>query len=76
MLTPSYSYAESDEIQEYFKGVATKYRLSRFIKFEHKVVAARWDEQKSLYVLEVETPDGSIIYDTCHVLVNACGLLK
>lgn len=76
MLTSSHSYAGSDKIQDYFGGVATKYRLSRFIAFEHKVVAARWDAEKSLYALEVEKPDGSIINDTCHILVNACGLLK
>ena len=74
-LTDSESYAGSDEIQQYFRDLADKYKLDRFIAYSHKVVAARWNEATFQYDLEVETPNG-IIQDKCHVLVNACGILK
>lgn len=39
-------------------------------------MAARWATGRSEYDLEIETPHGTIIHDKCHVLINACGLLK
>lgn len=60
----------------YFEEVAAKYRLKRFIKFNHRVSAAQWDDERQKYALEVVTADGETLYDECDVLINAAGLLK
>ncbi|OAP65618.1 hypothetical protein AYL99_01590 [Fonsecaea erecta] len=72
----SHYYAESDEIQEYFSSVADKYRVRRFIKFDHQLVSAEWNEQNAKYELQIKTSNGSILRDECDILVNACGILN
>jgi cation diffusion facilitator CzcD-associated flavoprotein CzcO len=69
-------YAGSDEIQEYFKGVVMKYGVLKYIKFNHLVVAARWNDHTGLWNLEIETDEGNIIKDDCNILLNATGILN
>jgi cation diffusion facilitator CzcD-associated flavoprotein CzcO len=50
--------------------------VHRFIKFEHRVVSAIWNDEKAQYMLQIERADGTILRDQCDVLVNAAGILK
>jgi cation diffusion facilitator CzcD-associated flavoprotein CzcO len=69
-------YSGSKEIWEYFKDVATKYDLEKYIKFEHKIKLAKWNEKKGVWELTVQAPDGSEFMDHCEILVNGSGVLK
>ncbi|RTE71760.1 hypothetical protein BHE90_013841 [Fusarium euwallaceae] len=68
-------YAYHDEILKYFENFVDKYNLDRFIRLRSKVVSAVWSEEKGVYDIEIETPDG-IVKDWGHTFVNGCGFLN
>ena len=69
-------YAGSPEIWQYFKDIATKFDLERYIKFEHTVTEARWNEDDGVWELSITAADGSTVTDRCEILVNGSGVLK
>ncbi|KAK5989781.1 FAD-binding monooxygenase moxY [Cladobotryum mycophilum] len=75
---PSWSryYSPGNEIWQYFKDVATKYNLERYVKLSHRVQSAKWDEDKGVWKLTIGTPDGGTITDECEILVNGSGILN
>jgi cation diffusion facilitator CzcD-associated flavoprotein CzcO len=46
------------------------------MKFEHRVTAAYWDEDRAKWNVHVQRPDGSDFVDSCDVLINGGGVLK
>ena len=71
------SYSTAPEILKYFKNVATKHELYRFIKLRQKVVSAKWNESNSQWDLEIEDLETGTIYDDwCDFLINGSGILK
>lgn len=75
---PSWSnfFAPSAEIQAYFHNSAQKYDALKYIKLNHKVVSALWNESSAKWDLLVANEAGQIFSDSCDVLVNAMGVLK
>jgi hypothetical protein len=72
-----YSYSPASEILDYFRNVAQKYELYKYVKLSHKIVGAIWDEVKGIWDLKVEDlTNGNIIEDWCHFLINGSGVLK
>ncbi|KFG84108.1 putative steroid monooxygenase [Metarhizium anisopliae] len=70
-------YSSAPEILEYFKRLATKYELYRFIKLGHKVIHAAWDGQQGIWNVKIENvSDGSVIDDWCHFLISGSGILN
>ncbi|KAH7336483.1 cyclohexanone monooxygenase [Rhexocercosporidium sp. MPI-PUGE-AT-0058] len=69
-------YSAGEEIWRYFKGIAVKYDLEKYVKFEHKVSLASWNEDKGKWDLTIITPDGSELHDECEVLANCSGILN
>jgi cation diffusion facilitator CzcD-associated flavoprotein CzcO len=45
------------------------------VKLNHKVVSARWDDEKGQWEVKVKTGD-TVLTDWCHVLMNGSGLLN
>ncbi|KAF4463141.1 cyclohexanone monooxygenase [Fusarium albosuccineum] len=72
----SHYYSPSSEIWQYFKDVATKFDLERYVKFSHRVQSAKWDEEHGVWELAILKPDGTIIADRCEILVNGAGVLN
>jgi hypothetical protein len=70
------SYVEAKEIFDYFKRCARKWDCMKYIKLQHKVIEAGWNEETSMSKLKIATADGTILHDQCNVLINACGVLK
>jgi len=71
------SYSPAPEILEYFKDIATKYDLRKYVKFEHQVTSAIWDEDKGVWNLKIKNLwSGAEIEDYCHFFINASGFLK
>lgn len=72
-----HSYSPAPEILQYFRNVARKYDLYKFVKLSHRVVAADWDESEGLWKIRVEnTSSGETFDDWCHFLISASGILK
>lgn len=69
-------YSSAPEIWQYFKDVAVKFDLLKYIKLRHKVESATWDEERGKWILVVTGPDGEIFEDECEILANGSGILK
>ncbi|RAQ54033.1 flavin-binding monooxygenase [Aspergillus flavus] len=70
-------YASSPEIHRYWKRVAHKYDCMKYVKPQHEVRGAVWDEQKSKWQLQIKDLNGgSTFSDQCDVLISATGALN
>ncbi|GKZ91462.1 hypothetical protein AnigIFM59636_003719 [Aspergillus niger] len=74
--TPFYSSAP--EIFKYFKGIADNYGLRKYIRLDHRVVGASWDEDSEQWHVKIQRGDNpaNVFEDRCHILVNASGVLN
>ena len=76
------SYVGSVEIFGYLKAVAKKHDLEKYIRYNHKLISAIWNEEGGVWKLEFEVsvpghPEQThTIEPECNVLLNACGLLN
>lgn len=71
------SYSGASEILQYFKRIARDYDLYRFIRLNHRVVGAKWDEAKGIWNVTVEnTVTGEVIEDWGHFMITGSGILK
>jgi cation diffusion facilitator CzcD-associated flavoprotein CzcO len=68
-------YAPGQEIQRYLQRVADKYKVRRFIKFEHKCLGGIWDEDRGKWIVDIQGQNGTF-KDECDVLVSATGILN
>ena len=69
-------YAPSWEIRDYLTGAAKKYGADRFIKLQHKVVEAAWNQEEGKWHVKVEKPDGEVFEDTSDIVISARGNLN
>jgi cation diffusion facilitator CzcD-associated flavoprotein CzcO len=70
-------YSGAAEILEYFKHVADKYDLRKYIKLRHEVVHAQWDEDLGKWTVKVQNlADGTEFEDSAEILINASGIFK
>lgn len=58
------------------KNIAVKYDLLKHIKLQHRVIGAKWDAEEGLWHVKIRGPDEMELTDTCHILINASGILK
>ncbi|KAK6345752.1 hypothetical protein TWF718_007659 [Orbilia javanica] len=78
---PSWSgfYAPGAEIGEYWKHVARKYGVYRYLKVNRKVLEAKFDETRSKWTLKIQkldTPDQEVFEDEADVLFGCIGALN
>ncbi|KAK3699197.1 hypothetical protein LTR37_016558 [Vermiconidia calcicola] len=69
-------YAPSWEIRDYLQGTAEKYGANRFIKLQHKVVGADWNQEEGKWHVKIEKADGEVFEDTSDIIVSARGNLN
>jgi cation diffusion facilitator CzcD-associated flavoprotein CzcO len=72
---PGY-YATAEQIHAYMKDVEIKYDCGKYIKLEHRITSAIWQEHKGKWALKVKGADGVEFLDECDVFINAGGILK
>ncbi|KPI35782.1 putative sterigmatocystin biosynthesis monooxygenase stcW [Cyphellophora attinorum] len=72
---PNY-YATSQQIHGYMHEVAAKYDCMKYVKLQHSIQGARWNESKSKWDLTVKGSDGSSFPDEVDVFINAGGVLN
>ena len=65
----------SPEIFEYFENFYHDQKLEEFVKLKHRVLGARWHEEKGQWEVEIER-DGQTFTDWCDILMNGSGLLN
>lgn len=77
MVLNCVSYSQAPEIFQYFKSVAEKYELYKYILLRHKVVEAKWSEDEAKWNLKIENLDNNEVFeDWCDFLINGGGILK
>lgn len=70
-------YASGPEIQRYLLGVARKYGVHKYIKFQHHFEGATWNEQLGKWEISVNDVAGNRKFvDTCDIYVSATGILN
>jgi cation diffusion facilitator CzcD-associated flavoprotein CzcO len=70
-------YAGSGEIKKYFQDFAAKYELNKFIKLNHQVVGAWWDDASGKWDIKVEDLMAKTkFWTTCDIFINASGILN
>lgn len=88
----SHFYAPAPEIKQYFDDVVDQHGLRTCIKLSHKVVHARWVEDRQVWQLRVKKMDGRDVaiaspgviegeteeefVDECDVFINAMGFFN
>ncbi|KAI1752139.1 hypothetical protein F4782DRAFT_158594 [Xylaria castorea] len=70
-------YASSKEIYDYFDGFAKKYDLHQYVRLQHQVTGAYWNNDKGEYDINInDTANDLTIADHCDILINAGGALN
>jgi cyclohexanone monooxygenase len=73
----SANYASATEIFGYFKDFAKKYGLEKYIKLQHEVVGAQWNEVTGQWSVQVKSyGDETVKTASAHILINAGGILN
>ncbi|KAF2865692.1 hypothetical protein BDV95DRAFT_506385 [Massariosphaeria phaeospora] len=75
---PSWSayYSSSEEIWQYFKDIATKYDLEKYVQFKTTVEDATWNEERGQWKVTILGPDGKRVEDWCDILISGSGVLN
>ncbi len=71
-------YASAPEILEYWKKVAAKYDVEKYMSFQCKVTRAQWNDETAKWSVTIQpTHDGGVEFtDEADVLISAIGLLN
>lgn len=70
-------YVGSEELYEYFIGRSKAYGVPDFLRLEHRVIEARWNEATGQYNVTIEDlSTGKILNDSAEVVINATGIFK
>ncbi|KAK5079114.1 hypothetical protein LTR64_002465 [Lithohypha guttulata] len=64
-----------EKIQQYFVNFAKKYDLMKWVKLQHRVLSAVWQEDRGQWEVTVEH-NGETFTDFCDILLNGSGLLN
>lgn len=72
------SYSTAPEILQYFKDVAEKYDLNKYIRLNHTVTGAVWVEEEQMWHISIRRGDNpeDVFVDKANIFVNASGVLK
>ncbi|KAI9745058.1 MAG: hypothetical protein M1818_001336 [Claussenomyces sp. TS43310] len=71
-------YANSQEILAYFNDVVAAHNLEGFVKLNHRVIGAWWNEELGEWKIKIQPGDNAdaAFYDSGHILINATGVLN
>ncbi|EXJ84595.1 hypothetical protein A1O3_05265 [Capronia epimyces CBS 606.96] len=73
----SRAYVGAVELYEYFKGRSIAYGVDEFLRLNHRVTAARWDDARGKWTVKIEdTARGATFEDEADLLVNGAGFLN
>ncbi|KAI2467497.1 cyclohexanone monooxygenase [Annulohypoxylon bovei var. microspora] len=68
-------YSGSEELCQYFKGVAERFNIMQYVKLRHRIVGASWNEEVSKWHVKVQNGD-NVFEDDAEFLLNAGGVLN
>jgi 4-hydroxyacetophenone monooxygenase len=65
-------FGRGAEVREYLEHISKKYGVFEHTRFERELTKATFDEARDVWVLELQTPDGTEIVEA-NAIVNAVG---
>ncbi|RJE25095.1 Flavin-binding monooxygenase [Aspergillus sclerotialis] len=73
----SHFFSGADEILEYWKRVAQKYKVRDHIKFQNHCVGARWNDSIGKWFVQIANDQtGEVFEDSADVFMTGTGLLN
>ena len=73
----SHFYASAPEILEYWRKVATKYDVHKYMVYRSRVTKAQWNEETAKWTVTIQSLSGDFdITDEADVLISGTGLLN
>ncbi|KAK3633145.1 hypothetical protein LTR56_015921 [Elasticomyces elasticus] len=70
-------FSPGQEIGEYFRDVADKYEVKKYVRFGHVFKSARWQEDQARWEIRlVRMADNLEFTDTCDIFIKATGNLN
>ncbi|KAI0976925.1 hypothetical protein F4678DRAFT_129251 [Xylaria arbuscula] len=70
-------YPPAKEAYEYFNGFAQKYNLHQYVRLQHQVIGAYWNNSTDGYDITVKNQaNQQVVSDHCDILINAGGVLN
>ena len=70
-------FSPSSEIQSYLQRCVSKHDLGKYLKLDHRVVGARWDQSRHKWFVMVQQEGSKDTFeDSCDFLINAGGILN
>jgi cation diffusion facilitator CzcD-associated flavoprotein CzcO len=61
----------------YYKGRAEKYGVSEFVRLNHRVTSAIWDDGKGKWIIDIkDLISDATTKDEADILINGAGFLK
>ncbi|KAJ6488487.1 FAD/NAD-P-binding domain-containing protein [Mycena vitilis] len=72
---PEY-YSRGPVIQQYYRSLVDKFNLWEYIKLQHEVLRAEWDDEAKKWRLQVRAPNGKEFETECDVFINGGGVLN
>ena len=71
------SYSDAPQILDYFRMVARKHELYRYIQLSHQVIGATWSDERGIWTIKVKNlATGDVFEDWCHFMISGSGILK
>jgi hypothetical protein len=70
-------YVGAEELYDYFKGRAAKYGVDEFVKLNHHIQSATWDDELGKWVVNITNlKTGESIRDEAELFIYGAGFLK
>ena len=70
-------YARAPEILQYWKSVAEKYGVKKYLRLAHKALEARWDDNTAKWTVKLQDiQPGEIFDDSADALMLGIGVLN
>ncbi|OQV05521.1 hypothetical protein CLAIMM_10248 [Cladophialophora immunda] len=73
----SHFYSYSEEIWAYFRDLVDRFQLRKYMRLNHEVVGASWDEDQGTWKVRVKNlKTNEVIVDQAEILINGGGVLN
>ncbi|KAH0844043.1 hypothetical protein FOPE_08936 [Fonsecaea pedrosoi] len=73
----SHFYSYSEEIWQYFADVVERFQLRKYMKLNHEIIDATWDEDLGVWNVQVKNLiTNEVFVDQAEILINGGGVLK
>lgn len=73
----SRAYVGATELYDYYKALAKKYGVDEFIRLNHLITSAKWNDDVGKWTIEVtDQKSGATINEEAEIFINGAGFLK